>query len=127
MGLDMYAYKVDRKCNTPVIAKRLDKIDYEKIFYWRKNRFMHNLIEGIFVKKGGTGEFNCVFVELDDKDINYIEKAVLDGTIDGMDAPGYYFGNLEYTDDSRAYDMEFVLKARQTIKDGYKVYYYSWW
>lgn len=125
MGLDMYALKVDKKYKTPAIAGTV--LNCEEIYYWRKNRFMHNLIEIIYRKKGGKDDFNRVHVELDNNDIDFIEAAIKNGTIDKMDAPGYFFGNQEYNDERRAYDIEFVLKARQVIKDGYKVYYYPWW
>ena len=126
MGLDMYAYKVDKKYKTPAIVTG-DIENCDEIHYWRKNRFMHNLIETIYRKKGGEGEFNLVYVELDSSDIDFIKNAVLDGTIGGMDAPGYFFGNQMYTDEDREYDMKFVTKARAAIKDGYKVYYLPWW
>lgn len=126
MGLDMYAVRVEKKYNTPVITDYIGG-EPEDFFYWRKNRFMHNLMEKIYRKKGGKQEFNCVFLELTSDDIDYIETAVLDGEIDGMDAPGYFFGYQDYDEFERERDMEFIRVARDSLENGYKVYYYSWW
>lgn len=125
MGLDMYAYRVDKKYKTPVITRDIE--DAEEIFYWRKNRFMHNLIETIYRKKGGDGDFNVVFVELTGEDIDFIENAIKNNMIDDMDMPGFFFGDGSYDDEDRKRDLEFVDIARADIDDGYRVYYYCWW
>ena len=123
MGLDMYAYRVDKKYKTPVITDDIEEVD--KIYYWRKNRHLHNLMEWLYTKKGGKGEFNTVFVELTADDIDLLEGMITSGAIEQFDKQGYYFGYNEYA--SKDYDLEFVKTARNVLAKGDKVYYYSWW
>jgi hypothetical protein len=78
----------------------------------------------LYYQKGGKDEFNCQEVELTLEDLDDLER-----TLDGEELPetaGFFFG--ENSDDYYAeQDREFILAARNNIRDGYKVVYTSWW
>lgn len=81
-------------------------------------------MEDLWLSKGNEGEFNCVDVELTLEDLDALER-----TLDGEALPetqGFCFG--QNSDDYYAeQDREFILAARNNIRDGYKVVYTSWW
>lgn len=115
MGLDMYAYTIGTDG------------EREELAYWRKHNRLHGWMEDLYREKGGTEEFNCVSVELTAEDIDRLEKAV-----EGKNLPatqGFFFGSDSYAWED-GYDKEdkaFIEVARQTLADGKKVFYDSWW
>lgn len=123
MGLDMYAYRVEKKYKTPVITDDIEEVD--EIYYWRKNRHLHNLMKWLYIKKGGKSEFNTVYVELTADDIDLLEGMITSGAIEQFDEQGFYFGHNDY--DSKDYDLKFIEVAREVLAEGDKVYYYCWW
>ena len=130
MGLDMTAYSR---------AKNAEQ-DTE-IMYWRKHNAMHGLMqeiweskgrplpEGFTLREGRTVkniDFNCVEVELDADDINFIENKIWDREL--PETHGFFFGSdSRFDEDDREKDLEFVTKARKALAEGEHVYYNSWW
>ena len=57
MGLDQWAFSVKNKA---VLSRFEYNRDYkhDEIFYWRKNRFVHNWMEELYQSLGGKDEFN---------------------------------------------------------------------
>ena len=69
-------------------------------------------------------DFNCVDLELTVKDIDTLEES-----LDGVGLPettGFFFGD-DADDYYAEQDRDFILSARNAIKDGYTVVYSSWW
>ena len=85
-------------------------------------------MEKLYVEKGGTGEFNCVDVEITEDDLDNLERA-----INNMELPetgGFFFGSDSYEGYEEYYkkdDVEFIRKAREELKEGNQVIYSSWW
>lgn len=130
MGLDMYAYKVPKK-----FAKGNFEIDQSwnpsvdggdnDFCYWRKHYALHEWFYCLYKDKGGkggSGEFNCIPVRLTLADLNDLEYSIENEELD-LD---YGWGG-EIRESMRDADLDFVKKAREAIKDGYEVYYDSWW
>ena len=111
MGLDQYAH-----CGE------------EEIAYWRKHNRLQGWMENLYREKGGTGDFNCVDVELTLEDLDQLEAAIND-----MDLPethGFFFGTDSYVDYEEWYkdgDLKFIADARKAINAGKTVTYSSWW
>ena len=119
MGLDMYAYKTKTQI-PPVDFKEPE--DTSEIFRWRKHPNLHGWMEDLYKHKGGEGpDFNCDQVRLDAEDLDTLEKELetLPETF------GFFFG--ESTPEDKLDDIRFIQTAREAIRDGYTVYYTSWW
>ena len=114
MGLDQYAYKLTES----------DPTEREEIAYWRKHPNLQGWMEQLWRSNGGKGEFNCVDVELTLEDLDDLEQSINNAGL--PETTGFFFGSNSddyYTEQ----DREFILAARNNIKDGYKVVYTSWW
>jgi len=91
---------------------------------WRKHPNLQGWMEELWYEKGGEGEFNCVDLELTLENLDALEA-----TLDEEELPetaGFFFGGN--ADDHYAEaDREFIVQARAALKQGYKVFYSSWW
>jgi hypothetical protein len=130
MGLDMIAFK--RFPGKSEISDAdpygeedwEDKSKNEEIFYWRKHPNLHGWMENLYYKKGGNAEvFNCVDVEITLDDLKRLKKDVENDMLPHTE--GFFFGESSPEDKER--DLKFIKKAKKAIKDGYEVYYTSWW
>jgi len=108
MGLDQYAFA----------TKGSEKIE---IAYWRKHPNLQGWMEDLYNSKGGNGVFNCVPVELDEDDLDRLEREHTNLET----ATGFFWGVSQPEDDE--YTAEFISKARHYISEGYTIQYDSWW
>jgi hypothetical protein len=119
MGLDAYAFSFEDNEELPddeVDIKIPEELKAREEFYWRKHHDLHNWMENLYYNKGGSNSsFNCEKVRLLEEDLNNLEKDVLSKTLYRDDE--YYFDS----------DVEFIVKAREAIKNNRAVYYDSWW
>lgn len=136
MGLDQFSYRV----KTGFIKKPVDfstekynekTEDYdvlcekEEIHYWRKHPNLQGWMENLYYEKGGESDsFNCVNVQLTWEDLEELEKEIREGSL--PQTVGFFFG-----EDSDEYykeeTLEWIDKSLESIKDGYDIYYSSWW
>ncbi len=128
MGLDQYAYAVKKGKITKAVDFNLDGIDSEDIqsdfCYWRKHHDLQGWMEDLYIAKGGSSEFNCSMLLLTEEDINALELALNERAL--PETTGFFFGsgNTEgYVD----HDRDFILRAREAMRDGYDIVYDSWW
>lgn len=93
--------------------------------YWRKFNHLHGWMERLYQAKGGTQEFNCTTVRVEQDDLVALKQAMEEGTLTYQ--PGFFFGNEEiYPEDLE--DLQgFIQRANQAIEDGFAVFYNSWW
>lgn len=127
MGLDMYAIKVPKAyADGPLkVREGYNEHGGGEIAYWRKHHDLHGWMGRLFEIKGGTGVFNCDYVELTKEDL-----CLLRHDINADNLPpttGFFFGNNPPDDESKKRDLEFIRKAEDAIDEGYHVYYTSWW
>ena len=126
MGLDMYVYKTREKFDQPVDFKSNQDME-EEIKYWRKFNNLHGWMERLYRQKGGDGEFNLTPVQLDSSDLDQLEQDVKNKT-NLEPTEGFFFGQLNDLNEEDEKDLlEFIQTARQALKDGYTVFYTSWW
>lgn len=132
MGLDMYAFRtklgnlseIERSKETDIQLPGDGKT--EELCYWRKHHDLHGWMHELYQSKGGASpEFNCNTLRLLMEDLCDLEDAIKEGRL--PQTTGFFFGNNPPDDDSNAYDLEFIEKAKQSIRDGYAVFYDSWW
>ena len=106
------------------VEEYLEWDDSIELATWRKHPNLQGWMQELYYEKGGEGEFNCVDVELTLEDLDALEA-----TLDEEELPetvGFFFGSN--ADDHYAEaDREFIVQARAALKEGYKVFYSSWW
>tara|TARA_R100001594_G_C4030409_1_gene261129 strand:+ start:1229 stop:1648 length:420 start_codon:yes stop_codon:yes gene_type:complete len=139
MGLDQYAVarkgeprKVPQTWTTTDADGNEEEVveyynewdDTIQLAEWRKHPNLQGWMEELWYEKGGEGEFNCVDLELTLENLDALEA-----TLDEEELPetvGFFFGGN--ADDHYAEtDREFIVQARAALKQGYKVFYSSWW
>jgi hypothetical protein len=127
MGLDMYAFKMKAKeaGDTQTMAGWPEVIEREEIAYWRKFNHLHGWMEGLYREKGGTDEFNCVYVRLEQADLDRLKTALDKRNL--KHTPGFFFGTSEWDDLHIIHTEEFIDNAKQALLDGDAVFYFSWW
>jgi len=126
MGLDQFAYKTKVKPGKSVDFQDEvydDEVEREEIHYWRKHPNLHGFMEEIYREKGGESDFNCRPVELTQEDIDRLAESILGGKL--PETSGFFFG--QSFGDEENEDLEFCKKASEAIKEGYTVFYDSWW
>lgn len=126
MGLDQYALSVKNKA---VINRFEYNQDYKRdeIFYWRKNRFLHNWMEELYQSLGGKDEFNMKIVQVLPEDIDKLEEDTKSGKIKEYDADGFFFGKQTFGNREYESIMDFCEIAREEFRKGNAVFYESWY
>lgn len=128
MGLDMYAFAVNREdaiSDFEVAKDEEGMLKTEDLFYWRKHHDLHGWMERLYREKGGQEEFNCRPLRLTEDDLLSLEWDVKNNRL--PETEGFFFGNNPPDKDSIKNDMKFIRAARKIIKEGRAVYYDSWW
>lgn len=126
MGLDMYAFGIMTKPDSPVDFQPPENEEAKEIAYWRKHPNLHGWMFALYRAKGGEKDakgFNCVNLVIDSNDLDKLEKTIDDNAL--PPTTGFFFG--ESTPDRITQDRDFIKAARQAIADGMTVYYTSWW
>ncbi|CAB5220444.1 hypothetical protein UFOVP236_58 [uncultured Caudovirales phage] len=128
MGLDMYAYrlKAAEGYSLPNTDVKFDLHEHDQFHYWRKHHDLHGWMRKVYECKGGTGpDFNCNSVRLEEEDLDALQVAILERQL--PQTQGFFFGSNEPDDESDSDDLKFIQAARDAIREGYAVYYDSWW
>ena len=136
MGLDQYAYMTKVKLSKQVdFGEELNKAAesaksgkqvYDDINYWRKHPNLQGWMQKLYEKKGGQNpDFNCSPVVLTQEDIDNLAKDILDNNL--PQTSGFFFGESIRDAEQEKYDLEFCKQASAAIKEGYTVFYDSWW
>jgi hypothetical protein len=127
MGLDMHAFKMKAKeaGDIQTMAGWPEVIEREEIAYWRKFNHLHGWMEALYREKGGTDEFNCVYVRLEQADLDRLKDALDNRKL--VHTPGFFFGTSEWDDLHIIHTEEFIQDAKQALLDGDAVFYFSWW
>lgn len=120
MGLDMLAFKT--KTHLPAEID-FSPTDAEELHYWRKHPNLHGWMGHLYRLKGGTEEFNLVNLQLTLQDLDSLEAVITTKNL--PITSGFFFGQSDGSE--TADDFAFLVKARQAIREGYAVFYTSWW
>lgn len=126
MGLDMYAYRVKKEYATNDFEFNSDQDPAEDLAYWRKFNALHGWMENLYRDRGGPKEsFNCAPLRLHLEDIDQLEKDIASNNLTPIG--GFFFGEQTIYPEDIASTKRFIRDARQAMKDGFDVYYDSWW
>lgn len=126
MGLDQYALSVKNKAVINRFEYNQD-YNYDEIFYWRKNRFVHNWMEELYQSLGGKDEFNMKIIQILPEDIDKLEEDTKSGKIKKYDADGFFFGKQPFGNREYELIIDFCEKAREEFKKDNAVFYESWY
>jgi hypothetical protein len=118
MGLDQYAHRVKENGERTEIA------------YWRKHNRLQGWMESLYIKKGGTEQFNCVDVEIGWEDVIQLQEDINNHSL--PHTRGDFFGIDSYGDEDKMNwnlqaDLEFIDIAKLALDCNDKVVYSSWW
>lgn len=126
MGLDMYAFRVKKEYAVNDFEYNSDQNPAEDLAYWRKFNALHGWMENLYKDRGGPKEmFNCAPIRLHPEDIDQLEKDLKENKLRPMS--GFFFGAQEIFPEHIVATKKFIKDARQAFKDGFDVYYDSWW
>ena len=135
MGLDQYAYKTKVKLSKDVdFGEELNKAAetefpdgaYDEFNYWRKHPNLQGWMQKLYEKKGGQNpDFNCSPVALTQEDIDNLAQDIIDNNL--PQTSGFFFGESIRDREQEKHDLEFCKQASEAIKEGYTVFYDSWW
>ena len=123
MGLDMFAFSIEREENRPQVDFKLGD-NASEFHYWRKHPNLHGWMQKLYKAKGGKSpEFNCDTLLLNPEDLDALEAAINGNML--PETRGSFFGVT--TGEEKEDDLEFIHKAREIIAEGRDVVYDSWW
>ena len=126
MGLDQWAFSVKNKALLSRFEYNRD-YKHDEIFYWRKNRFVHNWMEQLYQSIGGIDEFNMKNVQLLPEDIDKLEEDTKSGKIKEYHADGFFFGKQPFGNREYESIISFCKIAREEFKNDNAVFYCSWY
>lgn len=136
MGLDQFSYRIKKGFITKPVDFSTEKYneeteehevlcDKEELHYWRKHPNLQGWMENLYYEKDGESEsFNCVNVQLTWEDLEQLEKDIKEDNL--PETQGFFFGgnsDEEYKEET----LDWIERSLESIKDGYDVYYSSWW
>ena len=125
MGLDQWSFAVKKGCITTAVDFDTDGLEQEEVQYWRKHPNLEGWMEALYYKKGGTKDmFNCATLLLTKEDFESLKKDVEDGKLPTTE--GFFFGDSS-DDYYKKETLEWIEKCFNLLRDGYDVYYSSWW
>ena len=82
MGLDMYAYIIEKSFVTSDVDFKVEEDLLQKLHYWRKHPHLHDWMERLYVAKGGQNpDFNLSPVALNSADLDALETAIKAGDL----------------------------------------------
>lgn len=139
MGLDMYASSARKEqikqdpddvaaihFISPDETDDKDAEELRELDYWRKFNALHGWMEDQYIAKGGTNDFNCIKLQLDETLLAKLEDACIHKQL--TPRQGFFFGSQEQVTDEEYDDvLKFISKARAEIAEGRVVFYASWW
>ena len=136
MGLDQFSYRVKKGFITKPVDFETESYNEktqestllckkEEIHYWRKHPNLQGWMEELYYEKGGeSAEFNCANVQLTWEDLEQLEMDIKDGNL--PETCGFFFGD-DSDEEYKEETLDWIQRSLDSIKDGYDVYYSSWW
>tara|TARA_R100001244_G_scaffold117281_1_gene87264 strand:- start:545 stop:925 length:381 start_codon:yes stop_codon:yes gene_type:complete len=126
MGLDQWAiaHKTVNILGHPTQVVR-------EIASWRKHNRLQGWAESVYSRQGGTEEFNFVPIDLTLDDIITLEETIKCGNL--PETEGFFFGQDSYSDMNHYFefvyekDKQFCQSAKQLMREGWQIFYNSWW
>lgn len=118
MGLDMDIVRVNKRDVIDDVSF-VETSDQTMLIYWRNYRALHDTMTSIFYRKKGYGIFNRDYVRITEDDI----KDLIDIVDDEVErSHRIWLGDDDVNSEKRFLDI-----IKDTLRDGYAVYYTSSW
>lgn len=132
MGLDAWFIASEKEFKTdPKDAGAIVPVDEEsskntiEIGYFRKFHSLQDYMENLYIEREGQDIFNCKKLLLDETDLKDILVSAIAGTFTEkmFVQHSIYYNSIYYKTEL----LIIVHSALQLLKDGFTVYYDSWW
>lgn len=133
MGLDQYAYRVKRQNVIDDLKFKQGRLLSDGVTdelgndigfdYWRKFYPLNRWAGNLYVKKGGTNEFDCAVVRLDEDALDELYELAQD---DEFYEDGYYHDAKREREAEYEHLMKFIRDAKEAITEGDAIYYSNW-
>lgn len=118
MGLDQYAYAT--------YSGKGRKSQRVELAYWRKHSDLEGYMADLYEEKTGTSDiFNCKQLYLDADDLDLLAETIVNDSL--PHTTGFFFGESDRSQEQIDADLEFINKAHWHLREGFRVYYTSWW
>lgn len=104
MGLDSYIYQVE-----PAAAPDEHAVELK---YWRRNHELHRWMDHLYRSQGGVGEFNCMYLALNQQHMNQLKRHVCMQFLMGNEQQDYH---------------QMFQDVDLSLAQGKHIYYYSSW
>lgn len=136
MGLDQYLFKTKASIEEIESSRKIDsdeEIQQEEIAYWRKHPNLQGYMRNIWLQKNKnikpedlewSEDFNGDNVYLTEQDLNEWESAAKEKRYPST--TGFFFGS-DRDEEYLEHDLASIQEAREALKEGFTVYYTSWW
>ena len=99
-------------------------IQIDRFHYWRKHPNLHGWFEQLYMEKGGQDpDFNCCWVEISLSDLDQLEEDVKSNSL--PETEGFFFGESDGSEIEG--DLQFIAMARESLNQGDRLFYSSWW
>jgi len=121
----MFANHTKFKPESQIDFQVPEELENEGFQYWRKHPNLHGWMEDLYRKKGGSGVFNCVNLQLTEEDLDQLEEDLKNDAL--SETIGFFFGQSSGDEEELNEDLAFVKEAKRLIQEGNTVYYNSWW
>lgn len=127
MGLDAWFYASEGEFVTdPEDAGAIVPVDEEssknaiEVGYFRKFHPLQDYMQNLYFEREGQDSFNCKKIPLSENDLkDVLVSAIADTFTEGMSAQHSIYYKTEL--------LIIVHSALHLLKDGFTVYYDSWW
>lgn len=142
MGLDMYMSAVKDSDVNKVFIQDDDvetvytiheDTDFDlinQIGYWRKANAIHKYFYDEYIERGGFGDFNCEYLELNKEQLDHFKTALSNylnkdkSQFEPMS--GFFFGEQKIYDTDMMDALKYVKEALSYLDDGYRIFYHAW-
>ena len=127
MGLDAWFYASEDEFKTdPEDAGAIVPVDEKtsenaiEVGYFRKFHPLQDYMQNLYFEREGQDSFNCKKISLSENDLkDVLVSAIADTFTEGMPAQHSIYYKTEL--------LIIVHSALHLLKDGFTVYYDSWW
>jgi hypothetical protein len=99
--------------------------EHIEIAYWRKFNALHGWMEDLYKTKGGEEEFNCIPLQLSEDNLDNLKNDVKSKNL--TQRSGFFWGSYPPDEEDYQSVLTFIEDAKKKMKEGYTIWYDSWW
>lgn len=97
---------------------------------WRKHARLQEFMENLWDEKNEEGSLNCSYLQLNERDLLRLQKAIENGYANYECEGGLFWGHEFQEEAAQEYkkqDLEFADAGLKCVRNGQLVHYSCWW